>query len=106
MAEYKLITIEIVRGYGPNEFHENLKEVLTTAGAEAKPTVFMMSDTQVIHESFLEDVNNILNSGEVPNLFAVDEMEKILGMVRPLATLNLSRFRGDSVGRPIDFPLK
>jgi hypothetical protein len=33
----------------------------------------------------LEDINNILNSGEVPNLYEVDEFEKIIAMVRPLA---------------------
>ena len=36
-------------------------------------------------ESFVEDINNILNSGEVPNLFANDEWEKITSGVRPLA---------------------
>jgi dynein heavy chain len=38
-----------------------------------------------VTESFLEDINNILNSGEVPNLYASDELEKIVNMVRPLA---------------------
>lgn len=38
-----------------------------------KPVVFLMSDSQIVHESFLEDINNILNSGEVPNLFEADE---------------------------------
>merc|ERR1719446_425411 len=85
IADYKLKMIEITRGYGVNEFHEDLKVVLMLAGAENQQTVFLLSDTQVVHESFLEDVNNILNSGEVPNLFPIDEMEKIVGMVRPLA---------------------
>ena len=31
----------------------------------------------------MEDINNILNSGEVPNLFANDEIEKIQSGVRP-----------------------
>ena len=33
----------------------------------------------------LEDVNNILNSGEVPNLMETEDMERILTAVRPLA---------------------
>lgn len=32
---------------------------------EGKNTVFLFSDTQIITESFLEDVTNILSSGEV-----------------------------------------
>jgi hypothetical protein len=32
----------------------------------------------------LEDVNNILNSGDVPNLYAVDEQERILTAMKPV----------------------
>ena len=36
-------------------------------------------------EEFLEDINNILNSGEVPNLFEADEYEQIIIGCRPAA---------------------
>ncbi|RHY05497.1 hypothetical protein DYB25_001425 [Aphanomyces astaci] len=85
MADYRCFSIEITRGYGADEFHEDLKTILMVAGAEAKPVVFLFSDTQIVVESFLEDINNILNTGDVPNLYAADEMEKIVSMVRPIA---------------------
>jgi hypothetical protein len=47
--------------------------------------VFLFTDTQIVHESFLEDVNNMLSSGEVPNLFAKDELSVIFDALRPLA---------------------
>lgn len=37
-----------------------------------------MIDTQIVEEEFLEDINNMLNSGEVPNLFEGDDYEKII----------------------------
>jgi hypothetical protein len=40
---------------------------------------------QIKYETFLEDVNNILTSGEVPNLFPKDEFSSVLEDVRPAA---------------------
>lgn len=34
-------------------------------------------DTQVVEETFLEDINNILSSGEVPNLYRNEEIEEV-----------------------------
>ncbi len=42
-------------------------------GMEGTPTVFLFADTQLKQEAFLEDINNILSSGQVPNLFVKDE---------------------------------
>ncbi len=39
--------------------------------------MFLFNDTQVAEEIFLEDINNLLSSGEVPNLFKPDEFEDI-----------------------------
>ena len=44
--------------------------------------MFLFSDTQIVRESFLEDINNILNTGEVPNLMAIEDIEEILGDMR------------------------
>jgi dynein heavy chain len=85
MADYKIFSIEITRIYGVVQFHEDLKNLLRMAGANNEPVVFLFSDTQIVKESFLEDINNILNTGEVPNLFEVSELEEIVGLVRPLA---------------------
>lgn len=40
---------------------------------------------QIVVEEFLEDINNILNSGEVPNLFEPDEYEQLIIGCRPAA---------------------
>ena len=45
---------------------------------EGRPIVFLLTDTQIKEESFLEDVDGLLNAGEVPNLFELDEKQKIL----------------------------
>lgn len=40
-------------------------------------TTFIFSDNDVVMESFLEDIQNMLNLGVVPNLYANDEMNKL-----------------------------
>ena len=51
----------------------DLRRLYYQAGVENKPSVFLFSDTQILDESFLEDINNILSSGEVPNLYKKPE---------------------------------
>ena len=43
------------------------------ARSQGKRLVFLLSDGQLKDEAWLEDVNCLLNAGEVPNLFPPDE---------------------------------
>merc|ERR1719236_123106 len=58
--------------------------MLGVAKSGGKGMMFLFSDSQIVKESFLEDINNLLNTGEVPNLFAPDEAEQVISLVRPL----------------------
>lgn len=41
-------------------------------------TVFLITDTQIKEEAFLEDIDSVLNTGEVPNIFAADEKQEVM----------------------------
>lgn len=75
-------SIEITKNYRLLEFREDIKKLYTMAGAENKRVVFLFNDTQIKDEAFLEDINNILSSGVVPNLFGKDEMPALIDAVR------------------------
>ena len=47
-------------------------------GAKHKlKTVFIFSDNDVLHESFLEDIQNMLNAGIVPNIYPAEELTRV-----------------------------
>ena len=56
----------------------DLKKLYSQAGISNKETTFILVDTQVVDETFFEDINNILSSGEVPNLYKTEELEEVL----------------------------
>merc|ERR1719428_240815 len=86
MSESEECEIALTKGYGLDAFREDEKLFLIAAGGkEGKSTMFLFNDTQIINETFIEDINNILNSGEVPNLFPSDEMDRIVNDLRPIA---------------------
>jgi len=84
LEEFELFQIEVAKGYGRTEWRDDLRKVLLMAGCEGKDVVFLFADTQIVQENFLEDVNNILNSGEVPNLLKSEDTEQIGSVLRPL----------------------
>ena len=44
--------------YRPTEFHHDLKILYEKTGGEKKHAVFLLNDTQVVYESFLEDISD------------------------------------------------
>ncbi|ORZ39485.1 dynein heavy chain and region D6 of dynein motor-domain-containing protein [Catenaria anguillulae PL171] len=82
VSDCLLFQVEISKNYSRKDWCEDLKKVLLKAGVEGKPSVFLFSDTQIKQESFLEDINNMLNSGEVPNLFPPDEKAQLCDNIR------------------------
>jgi len=73
---------EGAQGYGVAEFREDLKRLYRLAGLENAASVFLFNDTQISDESFLEDFSCILNTGEVPNLFTLEEQDQIVTDVK------------------------
>jgi len=58
-------------------WREDVKKTLLQCGIDNKPTTFLFCDTQIIDEQMLEDINGILNSGDIPNLYKVEDIEEI-----------------------------
>ncbi|XP_063587791.1 dynein axonemal heavy chain 3-like [Penaeus indicus] len=85
MANYDLFQIKATKGYGVAEWREDIKRALMKAGGEGRPTVFLLTDTQIKDEAFVEDVNTLLNTGDLPNLYSNEEKAEILEKIQLVA---------------------
>ena len=65
-------------------------QMLIKAGVDGKPTVFLFSDNQIKEESFVEDINMILNTGDVPNIFPADEKADVIEKMQTVARVEVS----------------
>jgi dynein heavy chain, axonemal len=78
ISNYKLFQIEVAKNYTMRTWRDDIKRVLMMAGIENKPVTFLFVDTQIINEQMLEDINNILNSGDVTGIYNEKDIEDIL----------------------------
>ncbi|XP_011495537.1 PREDICTED: dynein heavy chain 6, axonemal [Ceratosolen solmsi marchali] len=85
MNNYRCHQIEVSRNYDKATWNEDLRKFYLYPGAYAEAATFLFTDTQIVLEEFLEDINNTLNSGEIPNLFEAEELEKAIILTRPAA---------------------
>eukprot|EP01064_Diplonema_japonicum_P033482 TRINITY_DN6608_c3_g1_i1.p1 TRINITY_DN6608_c3_g1~~TRINITY_DN6608_c3_g1_i1.p1 ORF type:complete len:4220 (+),score=898.37 TRINITY_DN6608_c3_g1_i1:135-12794(+) len=78
ITECQVFQIEVNSKYNMDKFHEDLLILYQIAGVDQRPVVFLFNDSQIVDEGMVEDVNNMLNSGEVPSLFTVEEKDKMI----------------------------
>ncbi|XP_053095782.1 cytoplasmic dynein 2 heavy chain 1 isoform X3 [Pangasianodon hypophthalmus] len=85
MHRATLHTPRISRSYTLKHFRNDLKTVMQMAGVEGQQTVLLLEDHQFVHPSFLEMVNSLLSSGEVPGLYSTEELEPLLSSLKDQA---------------------
>ncbi|CAG5890787.1 unnamed protein product [Menidia menidia] len=85
--DYVLFQIELTKNYSLSEWRDDLKRIMLKAGIEGKSLVFLFNDSQIKDEAMLEDIDMLLNTGDVPNLFAPDERADIIEKAQGIARM-------------------
>ncbi|KAL7490113.1 hypothetical protein ACHAW6_015825 [Cyclotella cf. meneghiniana] len=78
---YSVVQIVISSSYSINDLKDDLKGMCIRAGVKEEGIMFLLTDSQIINERFLIYINDILASGDVPDLFAIDEIDEIVNTV-------------------------
>lgn len=84
--------VKITRTYFSQQFHDDLKLLFQAAGIgeNKQQVVFLFDDTQVVEETFLEDINNILSTGEVRVLLTFILFSQMLWLINALKNSTIS----------------
>lgn len=97
--------VQLTPAYGIAELKADLASLYAKAGLKSLGIMFLMTDSQVSDERFLVLINDMLASGQIPELFADDEVDHIVQTIGPevisLVTLWRSELRSASGGRGI-----
>lgn len=56
------------------------------AGVEDQQVILLLEDHQFVEKQFLELINSLLSSGEVPGLYTPEELEPLLAPLRDKAS--------------------
>ena len=74
--------ITLTKQYNKNTFLEDMQTLYKSAGHMRKPTTFLFTESEIKDEVFLEYINSVLLTGEIPGLFAKDEIMAITADLR------------------------
>ncbi|XP_055681851.1 dynein axonemal heavy chain 7 [Lutzomyia longipalpis] len=84
IVDYELFQVEITKKYNKDEWRNDIKNILKRISTNELHGVFLVTDKQIKEESFLEEINNLLICGEVPNIFSVDDKEELIERMRQI----------------------
>ena len=84
ILEQTSFQVKLTKNFDPTKFREQMKEQMLTAGCEEKATTFILNDTQIMYESFLEDINNILNTGDITGLYEPADYNRMAEDLSPM----------------------
>ena len=71
--------------YGIDDFCEDLRTIMRRVGVDGEKICFIFDESNVLSSGFLEAMNALLASGEVPGLFEGDEYNALMSACRDSA---------------------
>lgn len=75
---FSVMQIMVNQTYGIIDFKTDLQGMYNKAGVKQEGVLFLLTDTQITNEKFFVYLNDLLSSGNIPDLYNRDEKEAII----------------------------
>lgn len=82
ISSLSVYQIQLRKGYNINDLRSDLNILYHKVGIKNMSVMFLLTDAQVADESFLVLINDLLASGEIPDLFSDEETDNIMTSVK------------------------
>ncbi|KAJ3364693.1 hypothetical protein GGF32_001332 [Allomyces javanicus] len=82
MSSMSVFQITLRKGYAIPDLKTDLCGLYIKTGQKKQQIMFLLADSQVADEKFLVLINDLLASGNIPQLFPDDEVENIINSMR------------------------
>ncbi|KAL3857822.1 hypothetical protein ACJMK2_012455, partial [Sinanodonta woodiana] len=82
ISSLEVFQVTLRKGYAIGDLKVDLASLYLKTGLKGIGLMFLMTDAQVVEEKFLVLVNDLLASGEIPDLLSDDEVEQVINGVR------------------------
>ncbi|WIA37814.1 hypothetical protein OEZ86_014676 [Tetradesmus obliquus] len=83
VADCDVASPNVRQGYGLAAFREDVKQLYRVSGVEGRHVVLLLTDSHIVDEAMLGDINGLLNTGEITGLFTSEEQALLLDQIRP-----------------------
>lgn len=78
----QIVQIKPGRNYSLQDFDNDLRDVMKRAGSKQQKITFIFSESLNLGVAFIEKMNALLASGEVPGLFEGEEYQTIISQTK------------------------
>ncbi|CAH8610943.1 unnamed protein product [Heterobilharzia americana] len=82
ISSLEVFQITLRKGYAMTDLKADLASLYLKAGLKNTGTVFLLTDSQIAEEKFLVLINDLLASGDIPELLPDDEIENVINAMR------------------------
>jgi dynein heavy chain, axonemal len=83
ICNYETFQITVTASYGMADFRADLQTLYKKSGLKGIGLCFIMTDGQIVDERFLVYMNDLLASGNIPELFTIEEKDEVCNGIRP-----------------------
>jgi dynein heavy chain 1 len=80
MNGIQVVQLNVTKAFSLEDFEKILRDLLTRCAIHSEKICFVIDESTILHDSFLEKMNNLLANAEVPGLFEGDKYDELMNL--------------------------